>query len=55
MKQDVMAVGIQGISCNLLRCGNSVVTSTNPFVARVTLYDWLKDLALLQEVKQHEG
>lgn len=53
LKLEVMAVSMQGISCNLLRCCHSAVTTTNPFVARVTLYDWLKDLALLPEVKHH--
>lgn len=46
---------MQGISCNLLMCCHSVVTTTNPIVAGVTLYDWFKDLALLLEVKQHKG
>lgn len=54
LKLEVMAVSMHGISCNLLRCCHSVVTTTNPFVAGVALYDWLKDLALLPEVKQHE-
>lgn len=49
-----MAVSMQGISCNLLMCCHSVATTANPSVAGVTLYDWLKDLALLPEVKQHE-
>lgn len=51
LKLEVMAVSMQGISCNLLRCCHSMVTTANPFVAGITLYDWPKDSALLPEVK----
>lgn len=51
-----MAVSMQGISYNPLKCCLSVtVSTTNPSAARDTLYDWLNDLALLPEVKRNHG
>lgn len=36
-----MAVSMHGISYNLLRCCHLAVKTANPFVAGVTLYDWI--------------